>query len=147
MQHNKGKQLLYAVAAAAMISAPAAPLWAQTSHTTNSARSEKNVHNDNMIPSDKIQGATVVDNHNKDVGKIKEIYLDPKTGKVQRADVDFSTGTGDTYSVTWNQLHLNRKDNGDIVARVDESVVKRVQAANTSHNNNRNDNNQRSSAR
>jgi sporulation protein YlmC with PRC-barrel domain len=135
MEQRKGRELFCAVATAAILSFSTAPVWAQTSHTSNS-RSEKGVRNDNMIPSDKLQGATVVDNQNKDVGKIKEIFLDPKTGKIQRADVDFSTGTGDTYSVTWNQLHVTQKDNGDVVAKIDESVVKKVQQANNNHNNN-----------
>ena len=145
MKPGKNKQLLCAVATAAMVSLPAVPLWAQTTHTSDSVRSEKNVRNDHMVASDKLQGATVVDNHNNDVGKIKEIFLDPQTGKIQRADIDFSTRTGKTYSVTWNQIHVTQKDNGDIIAKVDESVVRRVQEAR--QDNNRRDNNQRSSTR
>jgi len=145
MKEGQSKQFLYGVATAAILTFSVAPAWAQTSHTSNSDRSTKSVSNDHMVSADKLQGATVVDNQNKNVGKIKQIYLDPQSGKIQRADIDFSTGTGDTYSVTWNQLHVTRKDNGDIIARVDESVVRKVQQA--ANRNNNNTSNQRSSSR
>ena len=139
------KQFLCAVATAAVVSFPTAPLWAQISETSKSAKSTNAAHNDRMISADKLQGAKVVDNQNKDVGKIKQIFVDPQSGRVQRADVDFSTGTGDTYSVTWKELHVTRNDNGDVVAKIDQSVIRRVQQANDRDKNR--DNNQRSSSR
>ena len=141
MNQSPTRQFFYAAATAAILSLSTTPVFAaDTSHTSNS-RSAKNVQNEHMISADKLQGATVFDNHDKDVGKIKTIFLDAKTGKIQRADVDFSTGTGKTYSVPWSQLHVSQKDNGDIVAKVDESVIRRVQEAKD------NNNNQRSSTR
>jgi len=87
------------------------------------------VQSDRLISTDKVAGASVVDNQNKDVGDIESIFVDPQSGKIQRVDIDFNTGTGKTYSVKWDDLNVTQKDNGDVVARVDQSVIRRVKKA------------------
>src|ERR1051325_3177285 len=127
------RRFFYAAATAAILSLSTTPVWAADTHTSNS-RSTNHVQNEHMISADKLQGATVYDNQNKDIGKIKTLFLDAKTGRIQRADVDFTTGTNKTYSVPWSQIHVSQKDNGDIVAKIDESVVRKVQEAKQDNN-------------
>jgi sporulation protein YlmC with PRC-barrel domain len=81
-----------------------------------------------MISANDLRGHKVVDAHNREIGTIQNVFIDPKSGQIQRADVNFSVGAGDTYSVKWDELQVKRQGQ-DLVIALDESVVQRVEQA------------------
>jgi sporulation protein YlmC with PRC-barrel domain len=81
-----------------------------------------------MIAAADLTGKKVVDSNNREIGTIENIFIDPQSGRVQRADIDFSVGTNQTYSVKWDDLKIRRQGR-EMVISLDQSVVQRVQQA------------------
>lgn len=72
-----------------------------------------------------------MDANNREVGTITNLFIDPQSGRVQRADIDFNSsmfGANHKYSVAWDKLNV-RQQGRDVVVSLDESIVKRVQQA------------------
>jgi sporulation protein YlmC with PRC-barrel domain len=123
------------IALTGVLSLGAAPVWAQQSNkSAQKSESRQQNMNSGLIAAEDLKGHRVVDSQNKEVGKIQNLFIDPNTGKVQRADIDFSIGNNETYSVTWDKLKVKEqaKEKGkekQIVVTVDDSIVKRMQQA------------------
>jgi len=128
-----------AIAVAGVLSVGTSPLWAQSSRSNSSQRQSSESRAEShiskgLIAAEDLKGHEVVDAQNKKVGEIENLFIDMKTGKVERADIDFSIGDGSTHSVTWDKLKVKEqaKKNGEekqMVVTLDESVVKRMQEA------------------
>lgn len=131
--HNHHKKTLSAVAVAGVMALGIAPVWAQqSSEQQQRARQEQSQRSrSGLITADRLKDSRVVDQQNREIGEITNLFVDPQSGRITRADINFSggtLGTGETYSVSWDQLSFKREGN-EMVATVDQSVVQRVQQA------------------
>jgi len=124
-QHKKF--VVPAVAVAGILSLGGAPVWAQQSDrkSTQSSAAE-----DGMITAGALEGTKVLDKRNREIGSIDNLYIDPASGQVVRAGIEFNKETfdGKKYSVAWSDLQIKRQD-GKLVVALDESVIDRVQNA------------------
>jgi sporulation protein YlmC with PRC-barrel domain len=84
-----------------------------------------------LISAEQLKGKKVMDAQNRNVGEITNLFVDPKSGRIQRADIDFDIGPAHKYSVSWDKLKVRQQGN-DMVVTLDESIVKRVQQAGAS---------------
>ena len=138
-------KLVPVIAVAGALSLGAAPVWAQESdgrsQSGQSAQQSQSGRNSqaqqrpgmsqNLISAETFRDQKVVDAQNREIGTITGLFIDPQSGRVQRANIEFSTsmfGADHKYSVDWNKLKVNRQGN-EVVVRMDESVVRRVQQA------------------
>jgi sporulation protein YlmC with PRC-barrel domain len=83
-----------------------------------------------LVAASALEGTRVVDKRNREIGSITNLFIDPQSGKIARAAIEFNKQTfgGQKYSVTWDQLSVTRQD-GKLVVTLDESVLDRVQSA------------------
>ncbi len=121
---------------AAVLSLGAAPVWAQqaTQKSSPSSQTRPQFKGDGMITATDLQDHKVLDTQNREVGTITNLFIDPQSGRIQRADIEFSRSvfSGDhKYSVAWEKLNVREQGN-DVVVRLDESIIKRVQQAGAS---------------
>ena len=120
---------------AALVSAQQTnPSKQRASQGSQSSQSQRASISQNLIAAENFRDQRVVDAQNRDVGTITELYIDPQSGRVQRADIEFSTsmfGPDHKYSVEWNKLKVKQQGNNnkDMVVMLDESIVRRVQQA------------------
>jgi sporulation protein YlmC with PRC-barrel domain len=148
MKRNEQKQgkknVVSAVAAAAILSLGSAPAWAQNdqiSQQKGSQSRQSSGASDMLISASALQDARVIDQQNREIGKITNLFVDPQNGRITRADIDFNSGmfgSGRKYSVAWDQLSVKRQ-NGDMVVALDQSIVQRVQQAQTNDTGRRDD--------
>jgi sporulation protein YlmC with PRC-barrel domain len=127
------KHVISAVAVAGILSLGAAPAWAQRSNQESQTKQDAGENSgmkDGMITAGSLEGSKVVDKRNREVGSISNLFIDPQSGKIVRAGIDFNKETfgGEKYSVTWDQMSIKRDGNKWVVA-VDESVLDRVHEA------------------
>jgi sporulation protein YlmC with PRC-barrel domain len=124
---------------AGILSLGTAPAWAQQSgqdkaapsKQSSQARQQSNKIAENLIPASTLQDQEVVDAKNREIGTITNLFVDPQSGRIQRADIEFSTslfGPDHKYSVEWDKLNVKRQGQ-EVVVTMDESIVKRVQQA------------------
>jgi hypothetical protein len=112
-----------AVAVASVLSLGLTPVLANQSQSN---RSQQQSSTDNMMTPGALKGTRVVDSQNREIGTISNIFIDPQSGKIARADIDFNLpGADREYSVSWDKLSMQRK-NGDMVAKLDQAIVDRV---------------------
>ena len=121
-------KIFWALAVASVMSLGMAPAWAQQNQQSKSQN--KAAAADGLIAASALEGTRVVDKRNREIGSISNIFIDPQTGKIARAGIEFNKETfgGQKYSVTWEQMSVKRQD-GKIVVALDESVLDRVQSA------------------
>jgi sporulation protein YlmC with PRC-barrel domain len=140
------KNIASVVAMAGILSLGTAPAWAQQSTQNKGQQSSPNKATqskqgspsrqqakmaDNLIAVNELQDQRVLDAQNREVGTITNVFIDTQSGKVERADIEFSTslfGADHKYSVAWDKLKV-REQGQDVVVTLDESIVKRVQQA------------------
>jgi sporulation protein YlmC with PRC-barrel domain len=131
---ERNKHVVSAIAVAGILSLGTAPVWAQQDSQSRQQGSQSRQQagaTDTMIASSALEDSQVLDQQNREVGKISNLYIDPKSGRVMRADIEFDSGlfgTGQRYSVAWDQLSVKRQ-NGEIVVALDQSVIQRVEKA------------------
>jgi sporulation protein YlmC with PRC-barrel domain len=125
---NHKQQIVSTVAVAGMLSLGIAPAWAQQRGESSSSRQSATAAADGMIAANDLRGHTVLDSNNREIGTIEDLFIDLQSGRVQRADIDFSIGTDETYSVKWDQLKV-KSQGKDLVISLDPAVVQRVQQA------------------
>ena len=133
---NQNKKAISAVAVAGVMALGLTPVWAQQSGSSDRqeqqrGRQEQSQRSGDLISADRLKNSRVVDQQNREIGELSNLFIDPKSGRITRADIDFNSGvfgTGETYSVSWDQLSVSRQGDEMIVA-VDQSVVQRVQQA------------------
>jgi sporulation protein YlmC with PRC-barrel domain len=138
-RNNSGfqkKNLAPVIAVAGVLSLGAAPLWAQQAAQKNSPSSQTRPQfkGAGMITATDLQDHKVLDTENREVGTITNLFIDPQSGRIQRADIEFSRsvfGGDHKYSVAWEKLNVREQGN-DVVVRLDESIIKRVQQAGAS---------------
>jgi sporulation protein YlmC with PRC-barrel domain len=121
-------KIFWALAVVSVMSLGMAPAWAQQNQQSKSQN--KAAAADGLIAASALEGTRVVDKRNREIGSISNIFIDPQTGKMARAGIEFNKETfgGQKYSVTWEQMSVKRQD-GKIVVALDESVLDRVQSA------------------
>ena len=95
------KNLASAVAVAGILSLGTAPAWAQQSKqgkptqskqsSQSQPRQQSNKIAENLIPASTLQDQEVVDAKNREIGTITNLFVDPQSGRIQRADIEFST--------------------------------------------------------
>ena len=129
------KNIASVVAVAGILFLGTAPAWAQQSKEGKATQSKQSRQQDkiadNLIAAENLQDHRVVDANNREVGTITNLFIDPQSGRVQRADIDFNSsmfGADHKYSVAWDKLKV-REQGQDVVVTLDESIVKRVQQA------------------
>jgi sporulation protein YlmC with PRC-barrel domain len=137
------KNIASVVAVAGILSLGTAPAWAQQSNQGKATQSnqisqqqskqsrQQDKIADNLIAAENLQDHRVVDANNREVGTITNLFIDPQSGRVQRADIDFNSsmfGADHKYSVAWDKLKVKQQGQ-DVVVSLDESIVKRVQQA------------------
>jgi sporulation protein YlmC with PRC-barrel domain len=132
------KNIASVVAVAGILSLGTAPAWAQQSGQNKAPQSKQGSQSrqqgkmaDNLIAANELQDHKVLDAQNREVGTITNVFIDTQSGKVQRADIEFSTsifGGDHKYSVAWDKLKV-KEQGQDVVVTLDESIVKRVQQA------------------
>lgn len=139
-QKRMRKNIASAVAVAGILSLGAAPAWAQQSSQNKSTQSKQSSQSqsrqqdkiaENLIPASALQDQEVMDAKNREIGTITNLFVDPKSGRIERADIEFSNsifGSDHKYSVAWDKLQVKRQGQ-DVVVTMDESIVKRVQQA------------------
>ena len=134
------KNLASVIAVAGILSLGTAPAWAQqnSQKAMQSKPGSQSQHQDkmadNLINANELEDHKVVDAQNREVGTITDLFIDPRSGKVQRADIEFSSsifGGGHKYSIAWDKLKV-KEQGKDVVVTLDESIVKRVQQAGAS---------------
>jgi sporulation protein YlmC with PRC-barrel domain len=130
VNRKRNKHIVSTVAVAGVLSLGIAPAWAlQSSQSKQSSASrQQSKLADGMIAANALQGHQVLDSNNREIGTIENLFIDPQTGRIQRADIDFSIGSNETYSVKWDQLKV-RQQGQDVAITLDQSVVQRVQQA------------------
>ncbi|MPZ77576.1 MAG: hypothetical protein GEU77_13745 [Deltaproteobacteria bacterium] len=133
MRHNKQynrKHVVSAIAVAGILSLGATPVWAQQKDQQSQPQRSNAGAEDGMITASALEGSRVLDKRNREIGTISNLFIDPKTGKIVRAGIEFDKKTfgGEKYSVTWDELSIKRQDGKTVIA-VDESVLDRVQSA------------------
>ena len=132
------KNMASVIAVAGILSLGTAPAWAQQSSQDKKTQSKQGAQSrqqakmaDNLIAASELQDHKVLDAQNREVGTITNVFIDTKSGKVERADIEFSTsifGGDHKYSVAWDKLKV-KEQGQDVVVSLDESIVKRVQQA------------------
>ena len=140
------KSIASVVAVAGILSLGTAPAWAQQSKEGKATQSKQSSEQqskqsrqqdkiaDGLITATDLQDHRVLDAQNREVGTITNLFIDPQSGRIQRADIEFSRSifNGDhKYSVAWDKLKV-REQGQDVVVTLDESIVKRVQQAGAS---------------
>lgn len=135
VNRKRNKHIVSTVAVAGVLSLGIAPVWAQQSSQSKSQQSKESSASrqqskiaDGMIAANALQGHKVLDSNNREVGTIENLFIDPQSGRIQRADIDFSIGSNETYSVKWDQLKV-RQQGQDVAITLDQSIVQRVQQA------------------
>jgi sporulation protein YlmC with PRC-barrel domain len=137
MRNSKVKKnAVCAIAAAGAISLAYSPVWAQSISSDNqeqqSSASQQRQTSDALISAEALKDTRVIDSRNREVGQLTNLFIDPESGKVARADIDFNGqmfGAGKTYSVPWEQLSVDRQGDQVVIA-IEQSVVNRVEQAN-----------------
>jgi sporulation protein YlmC with PRC-barrel domain len=132
------KNIASAIAVAGILSLGTAPVWAQQSKQDKATQSKQGSQPrqqdkiaEGLIPATALQDHEVVDAKNREIGTITNLFVDPKSGRIERADIEFSNsifGSDHKYSVAWDKLNVKRQGE-DVVVTMDESIVKRVQQA------------------
>jgi sporulation protein YlmC with PRC-barrel domain len=129
------KSLASVIAVAGILSLGTTPAWAQQ----NSQKAMQNKPGsqsqdkmaDNLINANELEDHKVVDAQNREVGTITNLFIDAQSGKVQRADIEFSSsvfGGDHKYSIAWDKLKV-KEQGKDVVVTLDESIVQRVRQA------------------
>lgn len=125
---KRNTKIVSVIAVAGMMSLGAAPSWAQTSSRSDRQAQQQS---SGLLSAEAIKDTKVMDSQNREIGELNNIFIDPKSGKISRADIAFSgdvIGDGKTYSVAWDQLTV--KQQGDKITMIlDQSVVDRVAQA------------------
>jgi sporulation protein YlmC with PRC-barrel domain len=127
MQKNnrRHKSVVAAVATASVLSLGFTPVFAQQKQESPE---HQKANMDKLLSADSLKGTRVMDRQNRQLGTISDIFIDPATGKIQRADIDFnreSVGADREYSVAWDKVSLNREGD-EVVATLDRSIVDRL---------------------
>lgn len=85
-----------------------------------------------MISVQSLVNSKVLDRDNKQMGTVKNLMLDPKSGKLVRADIALGRGgflgiqTGEQrVSVPWEQLSVKRQE-GELVVVMNQEFVERI---------------------
>jgi sporulation protein YlmC with PRC-barrel domain len=87
---------------------------------------------DTLISVQALTNSKVLDAQNKEMGSVKNIMIDPRSGKLVRADISLGRGgvlgmgDGDQrFSVPWEQLSLKRQE-GQFVLVLNREVVETI---------------------
>ncbi|HEU4343277.1 MAG TPA: peptidoglycan-binding protein [Candidatus Binatia bacterium] len=90
-----------------------------------------------MISVQALVNSKVLDRDNKQMGTVKNLMLDPKSGKLVRADIALGRGgflgiqTGEQrVSVPWEQLSVKRQE-GELVLVMNQEFVERIKTEQT----------------
>jgi sporulation protein YlmC with PRC-barrel domain len=137
-KRRNGKNIASVVAVAGVLSLGTAPVWAQQSNQNKATQSKQSSQSgqqakmaDGMITATDLQDHRVLDAQNREIGTITNLFIDPQSGRIQRADIEFSRsifGGDHKYSVAWDKLKV-RQQGKDVMVTLDQSIVKRVQQA------------------
>lgn len=142
MRQNKQgrmrKNIGSVIAVAGILSLGTAPALAQQSKQekatqgkqSSQARQQDKVA-EGLIAIDSLRDQKVVDAQNREIGTVSNLFVDPKSGRIERVNIEFSGGlfgADHKYSVAWDKLTVKREGR-DLVLTMDESIVKRVQQA------------------
>ena len=132
------KNIASVVAVAGILSLGTAPGWAQQTNQNKAAQGNQSSQSrqqakmaDGLSTATDLQDHRVLDAQNREIGTITNLFIDPQSGRIQRADIEFSRSifNGDhKYSVAWDKLKV-KEQGQDVVVTLDESIVKRVQQA------------------
>jgi len=126
------KNVVSAVAVAGIMSLGFTPAWAQQSSQSEGQQQQQQQRSgEGLISAEALKDSRVIDSQNREIGELNNLFIDPQTGRITRADIEFNGGlfgAGETYSVSWDQLSVRRQ--GDqIVVAVDQAWVERVEQA------------------
>jgi sporulation protein YlmC with PRC-barrel domain len=87
---------------------------------------------DTLISVQALTNSKVLDAQNREMGSVKNIMIDPRSGKLVRADISLGRGgvlgmgDGDQrFSVPWEQLSLKRQE-GQFVLVLNREVVETI---------------------
>jgi sporulation protein YlmC with PRC-barrel domain len=90
-----------------------------------------------MISVQSLVNSKVLDRDNKQIGTVKNLMLDPKSGRLVRADIALGRGgflgiqTGEQrVSVPWEQLSVKRQE-GELVLVMNQEFVERIKTEQT----------------
>jgi|GEM_PF-1463526 len=135
-KQNRRKNVVSVVAVAGVMALGATPLWAQQWGQSQQSGRQQSAQNetrsDALVTANTLKESPVVDAQNHKIGEMTNLFIDPQTGKIARADIEFSGeafGKEKKHSVSWEQLSVKRQGDGFVVA-LDQSVIDRVQVAN-----------------
>jgi len=81
------------------------------------------IENKTFLPTTSIKGSKVVNVKEEHLGKIEEIMIDSKSGRIAYAVISFGGWLGANYklfAIPWKSLEHNRDD---YILRVDKSVL------------------------
>lgn len=141
-QRRMRKNIASAFAVAGILSLGTVPVWAQQSNQNKAQQSNQSSQSQQqakmaeaLIPATNLQDQRVLDAQNREIGTITNLFVDPQSGRIQRADIEFSRsifGADHKYSVAWDKLKVKQQGQDDVVVTLDESIVKRVQQAGAS---------------
>lgn len=86
---------------------------------------------DVMVTASSLINSRVIDSQNREIGTLSNLMVDPKTGRILRADIELAKGAGwfgpeQRMSVSWEQLAVKQQD-GKIVVALQQDVLDRVQ--------------------
>jgi sporulation protein YlmC with PRC-barrel domain len=108
-------------------SAPGSPKTSQSPVITGSSG-----QSDTLVSVQALTNSKVLDAQNREMGSVKNIMIDPRTGKLVRADISLGRGgllrMGDSdqrFSVPWDQLSLKREE-GKFVLVLNREVVETI---------------------
>lgn len=95
------------------------------------AERKAEVKADTMIPASTLIDSRLYDAQNREIGNVRNLLIDPKTGRIMRADLELTKGTGwfgpdQKLSVNWDQLAVKRK-NGELVVALQQAVLDKIQ--------------------
>lgn len=133
-QNRRNKKVFSAVAVAGMLSLGMSPAWAQSGQAgaTGAGQQAKQAQRaDALIAATSLMDTQVIDHQNREVGRLNNLFIDPDTGTITRADIEFDTGlfgAGQRYSIEWDNVEV-KQHNGQMVLAVDQSIVQRVEQA------------------
>ena len=134
-KNRKQKNVFSAVAVAGILSLGVSPGMA-AAQSSGSQSGQQNQHAqqqraDALITAESLRDAQVIDHQNREIGSVNNLFIDPESGRIARADIDFNGGlfgAGQRYSVQWDDVNVQRR-NGELVLMVDQSIVQRVEQA------------------
>jgi sporulation protein YlmC with PRC-barrel domain len=95
------------------------------------------MQSETMISVQSLVNSKVLDRDNKQIGTVKNLMLDPKSGRLVRADIALGRGgflgiqTGEQrVSVPWEQLSVKRQE-GELVLVMNQEFVERIKTEQT----------------